>query len=1002
MRTAKAKAKAHTPTRTAQPDDGGEATPPADAPAPADATPAAGAPAPAAGTTDEELARMAAEAEAAAANSDGTVGGEVIEVTGSLVDRKTLDTPAPVSVVDREIMQASGLANVGDILQKLPSQSNAINVNFNNGGDGSTRINLRGLGAGRTLVLMNGRRVVPGGLGADASVDLNVIPLAAIDRVEVLKDGASAIYGSDAIGGVVNVITRQDFKGTEAQLYTGGAQASGSKHGMDGQQYDASIVTGTSSAKGNIMLAAGYSQTRPIFAGDRAFARSQLSYDYTYDPTMDPDHLGPVSQNGSSATPEGRLKWKDGDPTPGNALWDSLMTSCPSGTCYHDPTTGAYRNFNSGGNSDTGTGDLYNFQPENYLVTPLRRYNVFADGTYHFSDHVNGKFELLYTNRKSNQSLAPEPLFFDQIGPISGASIYNPFGRDVNIYRRRLVEGGDRLFKQNIDSFRTVVGLEGDIPEDAPVLKNWKWEVSYNYGRTSGSNVNSGSLILSHLTNAVGPSFIDPATGAATCGTIDSPGPSDCVPVNILGTAGSVSRAALKYLQYTGISQGFNDQKTLLAQTHGQLAKTPWGGDIALGLGADYRREQGGYQPDPLTSTGDSTGNATQPTLGGYNVGEAFAELSIVPVTNRKLAKYVEIDGAVRGFNYSTFGSGATWKIGALYKIPQGVSIRGTYSTAFRSPNIGDLFSGQSDNFAAVTDPCDKDKHPMPDPITAQNCAADGIAVDHTDGSSQLKSKVGGNPNLQPEKAKVLTAGIVIEPEKVKGLSLTLDYFHANITNAITSLGESVILAQCYSNSTTNRENCNLIHRNATSQNIDLITNIETNVGGNVVSGMDYAAAYDHDFGKVGRFRFNVEGTVQFKYNLITATGTLFGLGVYDLGVFPRIKNNVSVIWGKGNLGAGTNMRFIGGYKECQDDNCATASDGTKALSRKVDSNITNDLFVNYSWKNLVGKTAISAGVNNVFDKKPPFVYAGFLANSDASTYDYMGRFVYVRLGQTF
>ncbi len=1011
MRTEKAKAKAHTPTRTAQPDDGGEAAPPADEPPPADApppveatpppappveaTPAEAAPPSPAPTTDEELARMAAEAEAAANSSDGTIGGEVIEVTGSLVDRKTLDTPAPVSVVDREIMQASGLANVGDILQKLPSQSNAINVNFNNGGDGSTRINLRGLGAGRTLVLMNGRRVVPGGTGADTSVDLAVIPLAAIERIEILKDGASAIYGSDAIGGVVNVITRHDFKGTEASLYAGGAQGAG--NGMDGQTYDASIVTGTSSAKGSFMLAAAYSQTQPIFAGDRKFARSDLDYNFEYDPT-DPDDVL-ISEAGSSATPEGLLVWDDGDPTPGNALWDSLATSCPSGACYHNPD-GSYRDFSFDGNSDSGAGDLYNFQPENYLVTPLRRYNIFADGTYHFSDHIDGKVEILYTNRKSNQSLAPEPLFFDRLFAISKDSIYNPFGRDVGFYRRRMVEGGDRLFKQNVDSFRTVVGLEGDIPDDAPALKNWKWEVSYNYGRTSATQVNQGSFILSHLQEAVGPSYIDPDTGAATCGTPTEPGSATCIPVNVLGRAGSVSRDSLKGLQYTGISQGFNDQKTLLAQAHGQLAKTPWGGDIALGLGADYRREQGGFQPDPLTSTGDTTGNATEPTLGGYNVGEAFAELSIVPVTNRKLAKYVEIDGAIRGFNYSTFGSGVTWKAGALYKIPQGVSLRGTYSTAFRSPSIGDLYSGQADNFASVTDPCDTIQHPNIDPVTAANCAADGVPADHEDGSTQLRSKVGGNPDLDPEKAKVLTAGLVIEPEKVKGLSLTLDYFHADIDNAITSLGESVILSQCYSSAV--RENCDLISRNPQTKNIDLIINTQTNVGGNVTSGVDYAVSYDHDFGTPGRFRFNVEGTVLLKYNLITATGTLFGLGVYDLGVFPRLKNNVSVIWGKGNIGAGANVRFIGGFKECADDNCAKADDGTPALSREVDANITSDLFLNYNWKNIVGRSTVSVGVNNVLDQDPPFVYAGFLANSDASTYNYMGRFFYLRLGQTF
>ncbi|MCE9579209.1 MAG: TonB-dependent receptor [Deltaproteobacteria bacterium] len=950
---------------------------------------------------------MAAEAEAAAENSDGTVGGEVIEVTGSLVDRKTLDTPAPVSVVDREIMQASGLTNVGDILQKLPSQSNAINANFNNGGDGSTRINLRGLGANRTLVLMNGRRIVPGGTGADSSVDLAVIPIAAIERIEILKDGASAIYGSDAIGGVVNVITRSDFKGTEVTGYTGLAQASGSKNGADGQTYDVSVATGTASSKGSIMMAAQYSQTQPIFAGDREFGRTDLDFDYT---ATDP--ADQIVENGSGTIPEGRIKWKDGQPDTGNALWDSLSGKCASGFCVNDGM-GGYRNYNGGGNSDSGKGDLYNFQPENYLVTPLRRYNVFADGTYHFNSHVNGKIEMLYVNRKSNQSLAPEPLVFDSFGvTISKDSIYNPFERNVYVYRRRFLEGGDRLFKQNVDTFRTVVGLEGDIPEDAPALKNWKWDVSYNYGRTQAISINQGNLILSHLANAVGPSFIDPDTGTPTCGSPGAPGPADCVPLNILGpaSANAVTPEMLKYLQYTGVGTGFNDQKTMLAQAHGQVAKTPWGGDVAVGVGADYRQEAGGSQSEPLAATGDSTNGANAPTAGKYNVAEAFAELSIVPVTNRKLAKYVEIDGAIRGFNYSTFGSGTTWKVGALYKIPQGISLRGTYSTAFRAPSIADLYSGAADSFPEAVDPCDNaiDEAGVTDPIIKANCAADGVPADLSDGSTQLRSTVGGSTKVKPEKAKVLTAGIVVEPEKVKGLSVTLDYFNADITNAITSLGVPVILSQCYTRGTGDqRQNCDLIKRNPVTHTISIIDDRQTNVGGNKTSGLDYAISYDRAFDKPGRFRINIEGTYLFKYNLITGIGTIFGRGVYDLGVFPRLKNNVSLIWGKGNLGAGATVRYIQGFKECDGDDCAgkLKIEGTATEPkpwRDVNSNTTMDLFVTYGWKNLVGRTSVSAGVNNVADTKPPFIYAGFLANSDASTYDYMGRFFYVRASQSF
>src|SRR5882672_3103546 len=266
MRWAKRLAQA----QPADPQPAADPQPPADQPAPAPAQPA---PAPEGGQapagqapalSDEELAKLA-EQEAKT---------EVITVTGSLIGRREVDSPSPVSVVDKEKLQSAGITNVGDVLQKIPAQGNAINAQNNNGGDGSTRINLRSLGTARTLVLLNGRRVVPSGLGADDSVDFGTIPLAMIERVEVLKDGASAIYGSDAIAGVVNVITRTNMTGTEANIYT-----STSNQG-DGTNYDLSFVTGHSSDRGNITFSGGYQNQKPIMAGDREFSKQTYSYDF--------------------------------------------------------------------------------------------------------------------------------------------------------------------------------------------------------------------------------------------------------------------------------------------------------------------------------------------------------------------------------------------------------------------------------------------------------------------------------------------------------------------------------------------------------------------------------------------------------------------------------------------------------------------------------------------------------------------------------------------------
>lgn len=499
------------PVRTAQ---APTPPPPADAAGPAEPPPPAEAGDDGELTDEELLALSLALAEAEA---------EVIEVTGSLIARREVTSPAPVTVLDRTDLNAAGMASIGDILQDLPSQSNAINVQFNNGGDGSTRVDLRGLGAARTLVLLNGRRVVPGGTGADASVDLSSIPLAMIERVEVLKDGASAIYGSDAIGGVVNIITRTELDGSEVNLYTGTTQ-----HGSGGTVYDLSFVTGATSARSSIMFSAGYYTSSALMAGEREFSRVDREFDY---------ETRTATSSGSTATPDGLLVTdEDGDGVPdaGNDAWDDVIASCPSGVCTGDGR-GGWRDFGFGGADDSG--DLYNYQPDNYLVTPQQRYNVFATGHQRLGDHARAFFEGSYANRTSDQRLAPEPLFLDQTGlVVSADSIYNPYGKDIGFYRRRLVELGTRDALQNVHTFRAVVGLDGQVPQGVPVVGNWKWELSFNYGRTEASERTEGNLIRSRLAAALGPSFVD-GGGVARCGSVDAPGDPDCVPLDLLGGA---------------------------------------------------------------------------------------------------------------------------------------------------------------------------------------------------------------------------------------------------------------------------------------------------------------------------------------------------------------------------------------------------------------------------------------------------------------------------------
>jgi iron complex outermembrane recepter protein len=369
----------------------------------------------------------------------------------------------------------------------------------------------------------------------------------------------------------------------------------------------------------------------------------------------------------------------------------------------------------------------------------------------------------------------------------------------------------------------------------------------------------------------------------------------------------------------------------------------------------------------------------------------------------------VELNTAVRGFDYSTFGSGVTWKTGGLWRMIKGVSVRGTYSTAFKAPSIGQLFSGQSDSFPAVTDPCDTSMGD-PSPIQQANCAAQGVPDDYQDDRVQIRSRVGGNPDLEPETAKIFTAGAVYEPHFLPGFAATVDYFNINITNSIQRATASVILSSCYSQENP-PENCSdLVVRDPDTGFIIYIVDLQTNIGGAATAGVDFNFRYEH-MTNVGRFRHNLEGTWLQKYNETQADGRVVeGKGVYDLGVFPNWKFNFSTIWGLDRYGAGLNLRFINGFQECEDNDCNSEprtyideNDVEQTVQpRDVESYATADLFTSYTLRSGAGTSKFTLGINNLFNTPPAIIYNGFLATSDASTYDFLGRYFYARFVQTF
>jgi outer membrane receptor protein involved in Fe transport len=862
------------------------------------------------------------------------------------------------------------------------------------------------------LVLVNGRRFVPGGNGANSSVDLNSIPTGAIERIEILKDGASAVYGSDAIAGVVNIITRKSYNATEAAVFAGRSQPH-----ADGTAYDVSVTTGTSGEHGSATFSAGFYTMKPVMAGDRAFSAIPSSYDAT-GKNGGPNGQPGVYTQGSGTTPFSRFFLSKAESTKqnGNALYNQLIATYSGTRSYiFDPTSplsiGGYRPFLGTGLPPGGDG--YNFQPDNYLVTPQQRISLFSSGETKLGSSSRAFFEASYVNRQSDQKLAAEPLLTDGEGVIiSKYNAYNPFGRDFdpNVpgngagLRRRLNEFGTRTYNQDIDTFHLVMGLNGSLPSDFGPLQGWFWEVAANYGRTQADQLKRGNLRISALQNALGPS--DP-TGTKC---LTAPGGTvipNCVPLNLFGGGdpGSITADQVAGLTFTGTQRGINQIVVGTANISGELFPLFSERPVGLALGYEYRNLYGATIPDPFTVAGEATGNKGLITQGRYYTNEGYGELSVPILANVPLAEALEATAAARVFNYSNFGSDWTYKLGGRWRIVPDVTLRGTYSTAFRAPSISDLYQGQQDSFPNVKDPC---RGPLaggpPPPATC------GAAANNGDTQSQLRSRVGGNPDLKPEKAKIFTLGAVFEPTIIRNLSVTVDYYNLTLDQPITAPGVSAILNGCYASGIS--QLCDMVLRNSSGV-ITTILNINTNVGKEKTDGIDVAVRYAVPTADYGRFNFVFDGTWLRKYDRTLADGTtIHGKGTFDLaingtyGVYPAIKFNAGASWSLSGFTVGGSTRFIGSFSECGDKAGDFSGSGLcyvdSTYMRRVGAYNTYDVYVTYALASSFGKTSLTAGVLNVGDRKPQRIYNGFTAASDPSAYDFMGRYPYLRASHSF
>lgn len=897
---------------------------------------------------------------------------ERISVTGSRIKRAEMEGANPVQVLEMADMEKMGLSSVGDILQTLTSSAGAAsNTQNNNGSDGATRFSLRGIGSQRTLVLMNGRRIVAGGAGADVSVDLNAIPVGMIKRIEVLKDGASAVYGSDAIAGVVNIITRDDFDGFEAKGMIG-QQSEG-----DGKQKGIDISIGSNSDRGNSMITFGYHEQESIFMGDRKFSEYELR---AY-----PD--GHTEQGGSSASP-----WANVDGAPGSAndpdnpLADANVT--------RGPDYGEWR-------ERDGSIDSYNYNPVNYLQTPRKRFYIAGSSNYElgsfsiFQDAV-AFGEVSYSQTSGSVLIAPEPLapliFFGTAAPYSADNFYNqtqgPKDADGNSYqlndwRRRMLESGGREDTQESRTSRVVFGLNGQFSN------GWDWEISYNYGENSYSQVTTGNYHLSRVAEAVGPTHTD-TDGVLRCGATTADLVDGCVPLNIFGQPGTDTEITDEMMQYISgnyptMRDGGNKQTSWQAIVNGDLMELP-AGAVGFAAGIESRKESGYYQPDSLLMNGITTAGDSQPTQGGYSVDEAFLEV-IIPVIDS-----FEVDFAVRFSDYSNFGSNTTGKLGVSWRPTENILLRATASQAFRAPNIDELYRGAAIDFPEVHDRCADD-----DEVGNPNCIASGVPASgyNDDGVEQIPTLESGSATLEPEEADILTAGIVYNSDLLDNLSFTLDYWSIDLTNAISQVGAQNRLDGC----TDLGLFCDGMVRFPDGPAEGQFIHIEDpflNIGGIETSGIDFNANFTAD-SSFGEFKFNFNTTYLLEYNKIVHDQlTVAHEGRFDVdndGHFAEWKSNFSVDWVISDFSTNLTLNYISGVEETE------KGWWTDPFQRDVDANLVLNGQTSYFVNDNI---TLSLGINNILDEEPPYVYSAFGANTDVNTYQVTGRYVYLQAGLSF
>ncbi len=914
-----------------------------------------------------------------AQDADTETSIEEVVVTGSRIPRKDLIANSPVTVVSAEEFQLGSFTEVEEVLSALPQTVASNGPSTNNPGNGQATVNLRNLGTQRTLVLVNGRRFV--GAGTTGVVDLNNIPSSLIERVEVATGGASAVYGSDAIAGVVNFILKKDFEGFESNVSYGLTQEG------DGERINVDVTMGANTAdgRGNVVVSANYFKRDQVLAGAREHAATQFSEALV-------DGVPGIRPGGSTTVPQGRFNSNRldnenildsfGTPIGGNGI---IVTPDGSGRAFVRPQ------------------DEYNFAPRNNLLLPLERYTFTANGHYQLTDDIRFWAETTYASNKVERELAPTP--FSESGfeidlnnpfiPAPVLAIFNQLeeastGSITTGLRRRMLEAGPRNSQSNRSLFRIAGGFDGEFEN------GFVWDVFYNYGQNTNTGIQTGNIVISRFQQGL---LVDP-DNPSLC-RVQTNG---CVVLNPFGE-GNFTQEMVDFVTAGATNITTVTQQQFGANLAGELIDLPAGG-LGVAAGVEYRKETGNFNPDTFLASGDIDGfNAGTPTVGEYDVKEIFGE-AIVPVfSGVEGAEYLGLELGVRFSDYSTAGSVTSFKAGGEWSPIADLKIRGLFQRAVRAPNISNLFLGNTNSFPGGQDLCND--YANRTQAIADFCVNSlGVPASDIDGFQQENEQIetirGGNPDLFEETSNTWSVGFVYQPSQAPGLTVTADLYSIKIKDAIARFGGGLAqtITACRADLSLTNPFCEaLTARRSADGQLEEVDERNANIARRTAKGVDFSAGYNWDTNDFGAFDLNILGSYNIKattqgspvVNAVRCDGTV---GVRNVcgRADPKWRATARLTHRMGEFTTSIRYRYIGGVEDERINVAAAAGNAAPNLFKpEIEAEHYVDLTVTYE---ISDHFKVYTTVNNLFDNDPPFIGRGSAGqfNTDAGTYDMLGR----------